>query len=76
MTTEQLSVIVTCIWMSIAAIFASLIRILIAQSFGDDCEDPGTLGWLASGSPLCVKAGGETDQQDGIVFAVSPSWTR
>ena len=70
MTDKQLSFIVTCMWMSIGAIFASFVRIGLAQLFGDDCNDPGAVGWLAAGSPLCVTAGREADQQGGIVFAV------
>lgn len=71
MTEYRLDFIVTCLWMSIAAYFGSFLRIILAQLFGEECANPGSVGWLAAGSPLCVTAGGEADQQGGIVFAVS-----
>lgn len=46
---------------------------ILAQLFGEACANPGTVGWLSAGSPLCVTKDGETQQQGGIVFADLPS---
>lgn len=70
MKSDTVDLIVTVMWISIAAICGTFTRIVLAQLFGEECANPGTVGWLAAGSPLCVTAGGEADQQGGIVYAV------
>lgn len=49
----------------------TFLRIAMAQLFGDECANPGTVGWLAASSPLCVTKDGESEREGGIVFAVS-----
>jgi fluoride ion exporter CrcB/FEX len=56
-----------------AAIVGVLLRMIIAQFFGEACANPGTVGWLAASSPLCVTADGSATQSGGIVFADLPS---
>jgi len=73
MTPETLKWIVTCVWLSVAAMVGCFFRIVLAQLFGEECANPGTVGWLAAGSPLCVTAGGNADVQGGIVFADLPA---
>lgn len=46
---------------------------VIAQLFGEECANPGSVGWLAASSPLCVTADGSATQSGGIVFADLPS---
>jgi len=60
-------------YISIAAIAGSLLRMVIAQLFGEACKNPDTVGWLSAAAPLCVTADGTTTQQGGIVFADLPS---
>jgi fluoride ion exporter CrcB/FEX len=60
-------------YISLAAILGALVRIVVAQLFGEACANPGTIGWLSTGSPLCVTKDGQTQQQNGIVFADLPS---
>ena len=67
------SVIVQACYISIGAIFGALLRMIIAQLFGEACRNPGTVGWLSAAAPLCVTADGTTTQQGGIVFADLPS---
>ena len=58
-------------YLSIAAILGTFLRIAMAQLFGEECANPGTVGWLAASSPLCVTKDGQSSRQGGIVFAVS-----
>ena len=58
-------------YLSIAAILGTFLRIAMAQLFGDECANPGTVGWLAASSPLCVTKDGDSEREGGIVFAVS-----
>jgi len=58
-------------YLSIAAVLGTFLRIAMAQLFGDECANPGTVGWLAASSPLCVTKDGESEREGGIVFAVS-----
>jgi fluoride exporter len=52
----------------------TLLRVVLAQLFGEECANPGTVGWLAAGSPLCITKNGETAAQEGgIVFADLPA---
>lgn len=57
-------------YLSIAAILGTFLRIAMAQLFGEHCANPGTIGWLAASSPLCVTKDGSSSRQGGIVFAV------
>lgn len=45
----------------------------LAQLFGEECANPGTVGWLSSGAPLCVTADGETLQEGGVIFNDLPA---
>lgn len=58
-------------FMSIFAILGALLRIVVAQLFGEECANPGTVGWLKAESALCVTADGDTGRLGGVVFAVS-----
>lgn len=69
----QLKTITTVLYMSVFAVLGSLLRIVLAQLFGEECKNPGTVGWLAAASPLCVTADGEVDEVNGIIFAVRSS---
>jgi len=64
---------VTACWIGVAAILGALLRIVMAQLFGEECANPGSVGWLSSGAPLCVTANGETLQEGGVLFADLPS---
>jgi fluoride ion exporter CrcB/FEX len=66
-------VAVTACYIALAAIFGSLLRMVIAQLFGEACANPGTVGWLSAGAPLCVTKDGSTTQPGGIIFADLPS---
>lgn len=63
----------TACYLSIAAILGTFLRIAMAQLFGDECANPGTVGWLAASSPLCVTKDGESEREGGIVFADLPA---
>lgn len=45
----------------------------MAQLFGEECANPGTIGWLSAASPLCVTSDGAAKQSGGIVFADLPA---
>lgn len=45
-------VAVTACYISLAAIAGSLLRVVMAQLFGEACANPGTVGWLSAGAPL------------------------
>jgi fluoride ion exporter CrcB/FEX len=70
---DRRKTLVQMCYLGIAAIFGTLLRMILAQLFGEECANPGTVGWLAASSPLCVTAAGETSQQGGIVFADLPA---
>lgn len=65
--------LITACYISLGAICGVLLRIVIAQLFGEACANPGTIGWLSAGAPLCVTKDGSTTQQGGIIFADLPS---
>jgi hypothetical protein len=67
---DRRKTIVTAMYLSIAAILGTFLRIAMAQLFGDECANPGTVGWLAASSPLCVTKDGDSEREGGIVFAV------
>lgn len=48
-------------------------RIILAQLFGEECKNPGTVGWLKAGQPLCVTSDGDTSVAGGIIFADFPA---
>mmetsp|Transcript_12340 Transcript_12340/g.16163 ORF Transcript_12340/g.16163 Transcript_12340/m.16163 type:complete len:597 (+) Transcript_12340:266-2056(+) len=73
MTKSTRKNIVQALYIGIFAIFGSLFRILAAQFFGEECHNPGTVGWLASGSPLCVTNSGSVIEEGGIIFADLPA---
>ena len=56
-------------YIALAAILGTLLRIIMAQLFGEHCANPGTIGWLAAAAPLCVTKDGDTLQEGGIVFS-------
>lgn len=45
----------------------------MAQLFGEECANPGTVGWIRSEQPLCVTNDGETSRQGGIIFSDLPA---
>jgi hypothetical protein len=59
--------------MSIGAILGVFLRMVIAQLFGKDCSNPGNVGWISSGAPLCVTADGEVFQHGGVIFSDLPA---
>jgi len=64
---------VTMVYLSIFAVLGAMVRIVIAQLFGEECKNPGTVGWLKAGQPLCVTADGEASVEGGIIFADLPA---
>lgn len=64
--------IICGLFMSIFAVLGTFLRIVLAQYFGQECQNPGTVGWLAASSPLCVTANGSS-QEGGIIFADLPA---
>jgi hypothetical protein len=71
LTDAQEKKLVSAMYMAIFAVLGALLRIALAQLFGEECRNPGTVGWLAGGSPLCVTADGRAEREGDIVFAVS-----
>ncbi len=65
--------VIKVIYLSIFAILGALVRVMMAQLFGEDCENAGTIGWLKAGQPLCVTADGDTSLEGGIIFADLPA---
>jgi hypothetical protein len=47
-------VTIQAIFIALFAILGALLRIIIAQLFGEACANPGTVAWLSAGEPLCV----------------------
>lgn len=64
---------VKVLYLSVFAILGSLLRIIVAQIFGEECKNPGTVGWLKAGQPLCVTANGELAIEGGIIFSDLPA---
>ena len=64
---------VTACYLGVGAIFGTLLRMVMAQLFGEECRSPGTVGWIADDSVLCVTSNGETSTVGGIVFADLPA---
>jgi len=64
---------ITVMQMTIFAVLGTILRIIMAQLFGEECKNPGTVGWLKGEEPLCVTADGETSIEGGIIFADLPA---
>ncbi|KAL3921739.1 MAG: hypothetical protein SGILL_002585, partial [Bacillariaceae sp.] len=60
-------------YLGIFAMLGTLLRLILAQVFGQACQNPGTIGWIADDAALCVTANGDTSQQGGIIFADLPA---
>eukprot|EP00536_Pseudo-nitzschia_multiseries_P005313 jgi/Psemu1/238406/estExt_Genewise1.C_990020 len=60
-------------YLGIAAIFGTLVRLILAQLFGQACSNPETVGWIADEAVLCVTSNGQTTQNEGIIFADLPA---
>ena len=60
-------------YLGIAAIFGTLLRLVLAQLFGQACSNPETVGWIADEAVLCVTRDGQTTQNEGIIFADLPA---
>jgi len=74
LTKIQKKELVQFCYLAAAAILGALLRIMLAQLFGEECKNPGTVGWLKASSPLCVTADGNTEfVEGGIIFADLPA---
>eukprot|EP00557_Chaetoceros_sp_GSL56_P003494 CAMPEP_0176488446 /NCGR_PEP_ID=MMETSP0200_2-20121128/6713_1 /TAXON_ID=947934 /ORGANISM="Chaetoceros sp., Strain GSL56" /LENGTH=547 /DNA_ID=CAMNT_0017885429 /DNA_START=213 /DNA_END=1856 /DNA_ORIENTATION=- len=60
-------------YVSVFAIMGAFLRIILAQLFGEECKNPGSVGWLKAGQPLCVTATGETSMEGGIIYSDLPA---
>lgn len=60
------------LYLAIFSAVGALLRIVLAQLFGEECKNPGTVGYLRAGQPLCVTANGETSIEGGIIFSDLP----
>jgi len=67
------TVVISALYMSVFAIAGAFLRIAMAQLFGLECANPGTVGWLKAGEPLCVTADGGAEVKGGIIFADLPA---
>lgn len=65
--------VILVLYVSVYSIFGCLIRIIIAQYFGYECDNAGELGLLKSVQPLCVDANGKTSILGEIIFADFPA---
>jgi Integral membrane protein possibly involved in chromosome condensation len=61
------------LYLSVFAVVGAFLRIILAQLFGEECKNPGSVGWLKAGSPLCVTANGEASMEGGIIFSDLPA---
>lgn len=61
-------------YLALAAIAGTLLRIIMAQLFGEECANPGTIGWLSAASPLCVTKDGDAQvsHHDALFVVCSP----
>jgi fluoride ion exporter CrcB/FEX len=73
MTSSTRLAIVQACYLGVAAMIGTLVRLILAQLFGQACSNPGTIGWIADDAALCVTASGETSQKGGIIFADLPA---
>lgn len=67
--TEQRKYIVEACYLAAASILGTLLRVVLAQTFFEDCEDAIVPGWINSGSPICVTEDGEIIHHGGVAFA-------
>jgi len=64
---------VKVLYLTVFTVIGALLRIVLAQLFGEECLNPGTVGWLKAGQPLCVTAEGEATLAGGIIFSDLPA---
>ncbi|KAG7374004.1 CrcB-like domain containing protein [Nitzschia inconspicua] len=60
-------------YLGVAAMIGTLVRLIMAQLFGQACSNPGTIGWIADDAALCVTSNGAGQQMGGIIFADLPA---
>jgi fluoride ion exporter CrcB/FEX len=60
-------------YIGLGAVLGALVRMILAQIFGENCANPGSIGWLPASSPLCVTAQGDISQAGGVLFADLPA---
>jgi fluoride ion exporter CrcB/FEX len=79
--------IVQAAYLGVAAMWGTLLRLILAQLFGQACANPGTIGWIADDAALCVtttmtngsgsdassSSSQQQQQQGGIIFADLPA---
>jgi fluoride ion exporter CrcB/FEX len=70
---QRRKVFVQACYLGIGAIFGTLLRLILAQLFGQACSNPGTIGYINDEAVLCVTSNGETTQNEGIIFADLPA---
>jgi fluoride ion exporter CrcB/FEX len=62
---------------SLAAIAGALLRMALAQVFGEACHNPGTVGWLSAGAPVCLTSSTQSQTSSsvghGMIFSDLPS---
>ena len=73
LTDARKTTLVTCMYMSVCAVLGCLLRIAMAQLFGEGCKNPGSIGWLAAGEPLCITDIGRVTREGGVIFADLPA---
>lgn len=74
MSDAKRKLIIQVSYLSVFAVLGTLLRIVLAQIFGEECKNPGSVGWLAAAEPLCVTADGQAEfEGSGIVFADLPA---
>mmetsp|Transcript_11854 Transcript_11854/g.25040 ORF Transcript_11854/g.25040 Transcript_11854/m.25040 type:complete len:557 (+) Transcript_11854:148-1818(+) len=73
LTDARKRTLVTCMYMSVCTILGCLLRIALAQLFGEGCKNPGSIGWLAAGEPLCITDIGRVTREGGVIFADLPA---
>uniref|UniRef100_A0A7S4AX49 Fluoride ion transporter CrcB n=1 Tax=Pseudo-nitzschia australis TaxID=44445 RepID=A0A7S4AX49_9STRA len=66
-------IFVQACYLGVAAIFGTLVRLVLAQIFGQACSNPDSVGWIADEAVLCVTSNGQTTQNEGIIFADLPA---
>lgn len=70
---SQRKTFVQACYLGVAAMFGTLLRLILAQLFGQACSNPGTIGWIADDAVLCVTSSGAGQQVGGIIFADLPA---
>lgn len=59
---------VKVLYLVVFSMIGTLLRILLSQLFGEECQSPGSVGWLKAGQALCFTDNGETYMEGGIIF--------